>query len=196
MKRRNTGAVEPAPGKPAMPQRRVPGNRWVRWAANLWVLFHFAAVVLAAGSVAPTSDLVLAAWEPCRPYLQALGINQGYKFFAPEPAPTTLLRFEAERADGTVVHGRLPERPIQPRLLYHRYLLLTEHIGIAPADAQHHWYKSYARHLCHKYGATRISLTRLTHYPPSMEMVRNGTRLDDSFTYEEIFVGDFECSEL
>jgi hypothetical protein len=168
----------------------------VRWAVNLWLVFHFSAVLAAASSVGPTSDLLIATWELFRPYLQALYINQGYKFFAPQPAPPTLLSFEAHRADGTVMRGRVPERSIQPRLLYHRYLLLTEHIGIAPPDAQQHWYKSYARHLCHKYGATRISLTRVTHYPPTMEMVRNGAKLDDAFTYEELFVGDFECGEL
>jgi hypothetical protein len=163
---------------------------------NLWVVFHFSAVLAAAASVGPASGLLIATWGIFRPYLQALYINQGYKFFAPEPAPSTLLDFEAKRSAGTSIRGRLPDRSLEPRLLYHRHLLLTEHIAIAPLDAQQSWYKSYARHLCHKYGAKRVSLTRLTHYPPPMEMVRNGTRLDDSLTYEEMFVGDFECGEF
>jgi hypothetical protein len=159
-------------------------------------VWHFSAIVAAAASAGPTSGLILTAWKVFRPYLQALYLNHGYNFFAPEPNPTTLLDFEAERADGTVVHGRIPDRSIQPRLLYQRYLLLTEHIGIAPLALQEHWYRSYARHLCHRYGAAQIKLTRLTHYPPTMEMVRNGATLDGPVTYAEVNAGTFPCSEF
>jgi len=195
VKRKKTTVAEPAKGAPA-PERRPAVNRYVRWAANLWLVWHFAAVLAAAGSVGPTSDLVVAAWKVFRPYLLVLYLNHGYNFFAPQPAPSTLLSFQAERADGTVVRGRIPDRSLEPRLLYHRYLLLTEHIAVAPADMQEHWYRSYARHLCHKYRAAKVRLTRITHYPPTMEMVRNGARLDEPFSYEEMFVGEFSCTEL
>jgi hypothetical protein len=180
----------------APPPPTTAGSRRLRWAVSFWVVFHFAAVIAAAGSVGPTSDLILAGWRLFRPYLQFFYLNHGYNFFAPQPVPSTLLYFEVVRNDGSVVRGRIPEAGIQPRLLYHRYLLLTEHIGVAPADLQPKWYKSYARHLCRKYGAKRVSLTRLTHFPPTMEMVRNGTRLDEPRSYEEMFVGDFSCSEF
>ena len=180
----------------ATPVRRLPGNRFVRWALNVLVILHFAAIVSAAGSVGHTSELVLAGWQFFRPYLQALNLNHGYNFFAPQPAPTTLLAYEVERDDGTVIRGRTLDRSVQPRLLYHRYLLLTEHIGVAPPDRLHFWYKSYARHLCHKFAGARVGLTRLTHYPPTMEMVRSGMTLDEPFSYEEVFVGDFACDEL
>ena len=194
MKRAKRLAAESAISSMAAPAK-PSGNRLMRWAVNSWVVFHFAAVIAAAGSVGPTSDLVLAGWKLFRPYLQFFYLNHGYNFFAPQPVPSILLDFEAVRDDGTVVRGRIPNRTIQPRLLYHRYLLLTEHIGVAPPGLQPNWYKSYARHICHKYGAKRVSLTRVTHFPPTMEMVRNGMRLDAPWSYEEMFAGDFECGE-
>ena len=67
---------------------------------------------------------------------------------------------------------------------------------MAPAGQRQPWFKSYARHLCHKYQGPRVGLTLITHYPPTMEMVRNGATLDEPFSYEEMFVGDFSCDEL
>jgi len=153
------------------------------------------AILAAAGSVGPTSGLVIAVWSLFRPYLQALYLNQGYNFFAPEPVPSTLLTFEAEREDGTVERGRIPDRSIQPRLLYHRYLLLTEHLGIAPPDQEENWYTSYAAHLCHKYRAARVRLKRLTHFPTPMELVRNGLPLDNRSSYDERDLGVFSCGD-
>jgi hypothetical protein len=189
--------AKPAVPEPvSIPARRPAGNRFVRWAASLWVLFHFSAVLAAAGSVGPTSDLILAAWKPFRPYLQALFLNHGYNFYAPQPAPSTLLGYEVERDDGTIVRGRVLDRSVTPRLLYHRYLLLTEHLVFVSSDMQRHWYKSYARHLCRKFGGSRVGLTRLIHYPATMQMVRDGATLDEPMSYEEMFVGDFSCSEF
>jgi hypothetical protein len=176
----------------------MPGgarSRVLRCALNLWVVLHFIAILAAAGSVGPTSGLVIAIWGAFRPYLQGLYLNQGYNFFAPEPAPSTLLKFEAEREDGTVVRGRIDDRSIQPRLLYHRRLLLTEHIGVAPPELHQNWYASYARHLCRNLRAARIRLTRLTHYPLAMESVRNGARLDEPTTYDEMDLGVFSCGD-
>jgi hypothetical protein len=158
-------------------------------------LLHFSAIVTAAASAGPTSDLVFAIWKIFSPYLQLLYLNQGYSFFAPEPSPTTMLSYVAERDDGTSVRGRLPEGVLEPRLLYHRYLLLTEHIGIAPPALQDNWYRSYARHLCLKYGAARVRLTRITHYPAAMELIRNGGQLDDPASFDEMDLGVYPCGE-
>ena len=200
MKRKGTVAAEPARTEPvstpaSVGVRRPPGNRLLRGLINLWVLFHFAAVLAAAGSVGPTSDLIIAAWKPFRPYLQAFYLNNGYNFYAPQPAPSTLVSYEVERGDGTTIRGRILDRSLKPRLLYHRYLLLTEHLVFVSDDLQKYWYKSYGRHLCHKYGGSRIRFTRLIHHPPTMEMVRAGATLDEPISYEEMFVGDFSCGE-
>jgi hypothetical protein len=129
--------------------------------------------------------------------LQVFNLNHGYNFYAPQPAPSTLVSYDIEGADGKIIRtGRILDRSITPRLLYHRYLLLTEHLVFVSDEAQTYWYKSYARHLCHKYGGARVGLTRVIHYPATMEMIRDGLTLSEPVSYEERFVGDFACSDF
>lgn len=144
-------------------------------------------------AVSPSSDLIQAAWDVCHPYLQLLDLNHGYHFFAPEPGESTLLAYEAHRADGTTIKGRIPNLGIVPRLLYHRHFMLTEHMKDAPAELQDEWVGSYAEHLCQKYGAVRVKLTGQIHNLPTIEMVRAGMRLDDPSSYEDEELGEFEC---
>jgi hypothetical protein len=173
--------------------RRSAWKRW-RWAVNLWLLFHLSAVIIAPASVGPSSDLVRSAWTVFRPYLQLLYLNHGYHFFAPEPSSSTLLGYVVERADTVRARGRIPNRAIVPRLLYHRHFMLTEQMPDEP-ELQQRWYGSYARHLGRKYGGTRVSLSRVTHNLPTMEMVRNGVSLEDPASYEEQPLGVFRCDE-
>jgi len=165
----------------------------LRWGVNIWLAFHLSAIVIAPASVSPSSELVRAAWEVFRPYLQVLYLNHGYHFFAPEPSQSTLVGFVAEGEDGSLIQGRIPNRQIKPRLLYHRHFMLCEHMNMAPQDLRKSWYDSYAQHLCHKYGAQQVSLTRVTHYLPTMEMVRAGVQLDDPASYTEQPLGVFQC---
>jgi hypothetical protein len=176
-------------GHAARPRRL--GRRLARWAVNLWLVFHVAAIIIAPASVRPSSDLVRSAWRVVGPYLQVLYLNHGYHFFAPEPAESTLLAFEAELGDGTVIRGRIPDRGIVPRLLYHRHFMLTEHMNQAEPEIQEQWYASYAQHIAHAYGARRVTLTRVIHYLPTMEMVRDGVTLDDPASYEAEPLGEF-----
>ena len=189
-------AKSPGPDRPRSERaRRQLPNRFLRYCLNLWVILHFAAIVAAAGTIGPAPGYVLAVWGVFHPYLEFLFLNHGYNFFAPEPAPSNLLEFEAVRPDGTVVKGQIPDPSLRPRLLYQRHLLLTEHIGIAPQAYTDKWYKSYAQHLCKKYGASKVHLTHVIHAAMPMEMFRNGGRLDDPFTYSQTDLGDFTCDE-
>lgn len=174
------------------------GSRWsgkkaLRWAVNTWLIFHLSAIIIAPASVGPSSSLVLTAWQAVHPYLQVLYLNNGYHFFAPEPSPSTLLAFEAKRADGSVVQGRIPNFGIQPRLLYHRHFMLTERMGVAPPELEQRLFNSYAQHIGSKYGATQVRLTRQVHLIPTLEMVRKGVRLDDPGSYKSELLGDFPC---
>jgi hypothetical protein len=74
MQRKKAVVAKPATREPV---RRPAANRFVRWVVNLLVLVHFTAVLAAAGSVGPTSGLVIAIWRPFRPYLQALCLHHG-----------------------------------------------------------------------------------------------------------------------
>ena len=170
-------------------------TKLVRRAVSFWLVIHLTAIVIAPASVAPTSELILSGWKVFRPYLQVLYLDHGYHFFAPEPGESTLLAFVAERPDGTTVRGRLPDKAVGPRLLYHRYFMLTEHMGQAPEGLRQAWYESYARHIGREYGARQVSLTKLTHDFPTIEAVLGGVRLDDPRGYEEQPLGVFRCGD-
>ena len=180
-----------APAASALPFR----TKLVRRAVSLWLAIHLTAIVIAPASVAPTSELILSGWKVLRLYLQVLYLDHGYHFFAPEPGESTLLAFVAERPDGTVVRGRLPDKAVRPRLLYHRYFMLTEHMNQAPEALRQAWYQSYARHIGREHGARQVSLTKQTHYFPTMEAVLGGVRLDDPRGYEEQPLGVFPCGD-
>jgi hypothetical protein len=183
-----TASLEP-------PSAHRGGNgRLLRWAVNSWLVFHLAAIIIAPASVAPSSELIQSGWGLFRPYLELLYLNHGYHFFAPEPGESSLLAYDVERPDGTVLHGRIPNRGIVPRLLYHRHFMLTEHMRDAGEDIEQDWITSYAEHLCHKYGAARVKLTGQIHSLPTMEKVRAGARLDDPASFEDLGSRVFECS--
>jgi hypothetical protein len=175
---------------------RGAGRRMLRWGINLAVVLHFTGVLAAAGSVLASPGYVTAIWDVFRPYLQCFSLNQGYNFFAPEPVPAHILEFEITRGDGTTVRRQLPDLSKKPHLLYERHLLLAEHIGISPLNDHRDYYRSYARHLCEMYGASKVRVIHFLHYPLTMEMVRNGVRLDDPVSFEEIDRGEFACGEL
>jgi hypothetical protein len=160
---------------------------------NLWLVLHLTAVIIAPAAVGPSSDVIRAAWTLVQPYLQVLFLNHGYHFFAPEPDQSTLVAFVGERGDGSMVQGRIPDRSIVPRLLYHRHFMLCEQMNTAPPELQKPWAASMARHVGHTYGSRQVSLSRITHFLPSMEMVRRGVRLDDPGSYTEEPLGVFPC---
>lgn len=166
-------------------------RRWLRRLVSAWLVFHLAAIIIAPAAVAPASEL---AGRTCRyflPYLGALYLDHGYHFFAPEPVGSTLLRYVAERKDGTVVEGVIPDRKTQPRLLYHRYFMLTERMGEAPEGLERRWQESYARRIAREQDAVKVTLIERFHKLPTMERIREGGRLDDPEGFEETELGVF-----
>jgi hypothetical protein len=133
------------------------------------------------------SPLVENILRLLRPYTELAYLNHGYAFFAPDPGPSHLLRAELRFDDG---------RPPQfltmpdigrhwPRLLYHRYFMLSEHFNASfappapPPEASNdpdlaaNWrlaremyelrrsaIKDYLRR---RYGADKVELVRLEH---------------------------------
>jgi hypothetical protein len=175
------------------PSRSRKGIRYVRWGVNLWLVLHLVAIIVAPASMDPSSDLIRSLHDVCRPYLGVLFLDHGYHFFSPEPEESTLLAFEAERRDGSVHWGRIPDRKQEPRLLYHRYFMLTEHMSRSPDEFREQWHQSYAQHIGRRFGAARVRLTQQTHLLSSMERIREGGRLSDPESYEEQPLGDFSC---
>lgn len=128
-----TFPMNSAPDAPR-PWEAIP--KWPRRAITCWLVFHLIAIVSAPASVAPASELSRSIWGICRPYLQALYLNHGYHFFAPDPGESTLLTFQVERADGSVVQDTIPRPEIWPRLMYHRHFMLTESLAFVASVSE------------------------------------------------------------
>lgn len=135
-------------------------------------------------AVAPASLLAQKTWLVFRPYLEVLYLNHGYHFFAPEPGPSHLVRYELRFEDGRVEQGLFPDRHRhRPRLLYHRHFMLSEFLNnLAIDESRAELFnavtKSYADHLRHSHGATEATLHLRRHYLPSPQHVTSGKRLD------------------
>ena len=194
------GVESTEPSEPAMTEESTPARSpWRRLgltAVNLWLVYHLFAIVAAPSSVMPSSRVQRQSWNWVGRYLQSLHLNHGWHFFSPEPGRSTLLSYTLEHADGLTVTRRLPNRTIQPRLLYHRYFMLTEFLGNSPPEQQTLWHRAYARQLCRQSGAVRVRLSKVYHELPLAERILAGGKLDDPEFFSEEPIGVFESSEL
>ena len=165
---------------------------------NVWLVYHLAAIVLAPWSVPPASRLVQNSWRAVGAYDQILFLNHGYHYFAPEPGNSSLVAYVLEMPDGSLQTGRIPNRDIWPRLLYHRHFMLTEALAsddLSP-PVRKELVLAMARELRREYHARRVTLSRVTHRLPTMEFVRAGGALDDPESYTEEPLGTFSSDEL
>jgi hypothetical protein len=188
----------PAPKpRPTAPQREGGQRRAgrpgliVRIAITVFIVWHFTGVFLAALCVPETSKLVLniAQHAPMQWYLDALYMNQGHSFFAPEVGPGHLVRYQLLDQNGREIeHGDFPSRKEHwPRLLYHRYFMLADQ-SEPPSDdkpAQDYWQRKYleafGRQLLRDHvQAQTVVLRRYNHWPlpykyvdGSLKYVRN-----------------------
>jgi hypothetical protein len=107
--------------------------------ASVLIALHVAAVFAAPFAFAcgssPFADGVMRL---LRPYVDALYLNHGYAFFAPNPGASHLVRYRVEFDDGRPsIEGVIPDLQSQrPRLLYHRHFMLAEqlHNSYTPAE--------------------------------------------------------------
>ncbi len=97
-----------------------------RFVVSVLVLLHLSAVIIAA---TPPSDLAQDVSMAFRPYINAADLSHGYRFFAPDPGPSHLVRYRLEYENKPAEEGTLPNLNVHwPRLLYHRYFMLSEHL--------------------------------------------------------------------
>lgn len=178
-----------------------------RLAVSVLIALHLVAVLLGPLSV-PDSMLAGAIKPLFRPYVRAAYLDHGYKFFAPDPGPSHLVRYDVERPDGEHVRGTFPDlKTERPRLLYHRHFMLSEFLAASapPADfnpqmqweqqglwpSQRAYAQSYAEHLLARYGGKRVTLELVEHALPSPQQVLAGTKLDDARSYRVRPLGSF-----
>jgi hypothetical protein len=199
--------------------RQVPRKR--RLLLSFLLLVHVFAVFVGPWAMPPQgSQLANSIAAVFGPYLQALYLDNGYRFFAPEPGPSHLIRYEADLANGETVEGIFPTRNEQwPRLLYHRYFMLSEFAyslesratflndqkeQLERAGEQNvrltaqteragelsaAYAAAYARHLKTSLGAKELRLYIRTRRIPSPEQIEQGMSLDDPALYSDELLG-------
>jgi hypothetical protein len=170
-----------------------PWRQSIRILVSLLLIGHITAVFMPpfAFQTSPIrglgSPLAETAMSVLAPYIDAVYLNHGYAFFAPDPGPSHLLRARLEYTDGRPPRVvTLPDRQTHwPRLMYHRHFMLSEHLNasfappalpaeIAEDDAQvadwqfvRSMYEArraaIAAHLLHRYDAERVTIERLEH---------------------------------
>src|SRR5438094_9864442 len=126
-KRHAAAPAEPRPSDAASKPRLSP---WSKAVISGLLAVHISAVFVAPLAFACdwSSPLVNAVVGIYRPYIDALYLNHGYFFFAPNPGPSHLVDYTVEFGDGRPPRtGRIPDLASErPRLLYHRHFMLSE----------------------------------------------------------------------
>jgi hypothetical protein len=183
---------------------------------------HVAAVFVGPWSMPPyESELSAALGRAMSIYIRGASLDNGYRFFAPEPGPSHLIRYELQFDDGSRLEGIFPNLEQEwPRLLYHRHFMLSEFANtldnpdfenpaltsmpvpaewqsLASLKALHdNVVKSYAAHLAHKFSARQVSLYLRRHNIPLPEEVARGVSLADPRWNQEKLLGTFDAGEL
>jgi hypothetical protein len=163
---------------------------------NVFLAFHLFAIVVCPASVEPSSPLLQSSFGFVSPYLHFLYLDHGFHFFVPDPGASTLVAYEAELPDGSTKSGRFPNSSIYPRLLYHRFFMLSEYLGNGPENVQPLVERAFARNLCRETGAVRVTLTRIVHELATEQEVRSGMTLNDPALFKETALGTFTAEEL
>lgn len=74
-----------------------------------------------------TEELTLPIARALRPIHQALFLGHGYRFFAPNPGPSHLVRYKIYDGADLLREGKFPDRNRNwPRVIYHRWFMLSE----------------------------------------------------------------------
>jgi hypothetical protein len=76
-----------------------------------------------------TEELTGPIGKLMAPVHQTFYLGHGYRFFAPDPSPSHLLVYKLHQPDGSITEHQFPDTQVNwPRLLYHRWFMLSETI--------------------------------------------------------------------
>lgn len=186
----------------AASRNQKPLSRRARGIVSVLLMLHLVGIASAPLAMEPASLPAQKIFAFFRPYLDAAYLNHGYHFFAPEPGPSHLIRYELVFSDGHMENDVFPDPAEQrPRLNYHRHFMLSEFANrLAVNEAQqstlHALSRSFARHLMHERGAESATLYLRRHYIPSPQQVREGMALDAEELYAERPLGSFSREDV
>ncbi len=206
-------AAPAADGSSDAPAIRCPA--WLKSVLLVALLIHFLGVLSEPLRFFSRSEFKTGpefAWlgETMKPYSQWLYMNHGYFFFAPNPGPSHLIQCslssgsETEPSENEPIQTLfLPDRNEHwPRLLYHRYFMLSEFYSsrYAPRQVTEELKKdlefmtqwafdkeiydqiqsSIVNSLKHSRGKEKVQLRRVERsLPESHEVLREGWSLND-----------------
>ena len=199
--------------RPDAPRRETGASKrgdrpalFIRVAISLLIAWHFAGVFLAALSIPASSPLVMRLSQgwPMQWYLDALYMNQGHSFFAPDVGPGHVVRYELQYAGGQTTQSELPSRKEQwPRLFYHRHMMLADQSDMPTDDKQmsdrwqRKYLQAYGRHLLRvNESAQAVRLQRIAHWPLPRELAEKGTAITDPQGYDLLVEVTVRRSEL
>jgi hypothetical protein len=188
--------AKPRPNPPQREGGAARGNGWlgpiVRAVVSVWIVWHFAGIFLAALSIGPSSPLVVYISQgspnhasPMQWYLDALYLNQGHSFFAPDVGPGHVIHYELfDRNNRVTEEGTLPnKKEHRPRLFYHRHMMLADQSDIPAEDSprginwQRKYLEGYARHLLRvNKDAQSARVQNYAHWPLPSDYVKEGRK--------------------
>lgn len=189
---------------------------------SLLLVIHLTALFVGpCASPPPASDWARRAEGVMEPYLNAVFLkDHGYRFFAPNPGPSHLVRYELYDAqDQKLGEGTFPNLEDHwPRLLYHRHFMISESLfNIAnipseapPAEAppavradyerakalKDTYLNSLSQHLARLHPeAAKIRLVMVEHLIPLPQDVAEGMPLSDPSMYLEQELGWYTITQ-
>ena len=114
---------------PISPSWTVWGT-WKRGVASVIIAAYLALLIVGPLSNPVASEhLITPIAKMVAPIHRGLFMGHGYRFFAPNPGDSHLVNYKITKSDGTQIEGMFPDRDaVWPRLLYHRWFMLSETI--------------------------------------------------------------------
>jgi hypothetical protein len=158
----------------------------------MWLVFHLFCVFIAPAAMPPASPLLEQGYRLALPYNQLLFLNHGYHYFAPDPGGSTLIGWSIPRDGDYPLTGRFPDPQIAPRLLYHRFFMLSDNLWGFDDDVQEELFSAYARDTGRRMNAAKLELFRITHDPSSMLRIQAGGHLGDPEVFRRESLGVFD----
>lgn len=192
-----------------------------RLVSGLLLIHVMALFVGPCASPPPSSEWARQAEALYGPYLHATFLkDHGYRFFAPNPGPSHLVRYELLDADDQEIgEGRFPDlNEHWPRLLYHRHFMISESLynvaRIPPGEPQPNaplelrtshtravalrdtYLNSIARYIARQNPeAAQVRIVMVEHAIPLPEDVVAGRPLSDEGLYQEVVLGVYTVQE-
>lgn len=165
-------------------------------AINALLIWHVFAIAISPSAMPPASPLLADACNIARPYNQALFLNHGYHYFAPNPGASSLLEFETAMGDDVPQLELIPNSDSYfPRLRYHRFFMLAENVWSFGSEARREFIEAYARHFAEKMDTKSISVIAVSHDPAPMRRIIAGGDLRHPTSYLREPVAEFQFSE-